>query len=125
MMHGWGMGGFGMGFPLLGLLSLFLLGGGLYILLRRIGTFDGSRREGIHSRGNRTLSGAKSASAPEIFRLAKRYDGVLTVSDVVSELGIDPKEAEALLEGLTDGQRVDMQVDDDGVVRYVFREFTP
>ena len=125
MMHGWGMGGFGMGFPLFGLLSLILIGGGLYILFRKIRTFDGSRREGIDSGGNRTVPGAKSASAPEIFRLAKRYDGVLTVSDVVSELGIDPKEAEALLEGLTDGRRVDMQVDNDGVVRYVFREFTP
>ncbi|MFP4406953.1 MAG: hypothetical protein ACLFPW_00390 [Spirochaetaceae bacterium] len=39
--------------------------------------------------------------------------------------GVEPKEAETLLEGLTDGQRVDMQVDSDGVVRYVFREFTP
>lgn len=29
---------------------------------------------------------------------------------------------EELLDGLTDGQRVDMQVDSDGVVRYVSRE---
>jgi Mn-dependent DtxR family transcriptional regulator len=60
-----------------------------------------------------------------IYRLAKRYDGVLTVSDVVSELDIEPGEAEALLQRLTDGQRVDMDVDHDGVIRYVFRELTP
>jgi hypothetical protein len=123
MMHGWGMGSFGMGFPLFGLIPLILIGGGLYILLRRRGTFDGSRNAGIPPRGNGNISGRAGASAPEIFRLAKRYDGVLTVSDVVSELGVDPQEAEGTLEGLTDGQRVDMQVDRDGVIRYVFREF--
>jgi hypothetical protein len=117
------MGSFGMGFPLFGLVPLILIGGGLYILLRRRGVFDGSRNAGISPRGNGGISGRPGASAPEIFRLAKRYDGVLTVSDVVSELGVDPQEAEGILEGLTDGQRVDMQVDRDGVIRYVFREF--
>jgi len=125
MIHGWGMGGFGMGFPLFGPLTLILLGGGLYILLRKLGLFDGSRRENVLDREERSIPEGQRASAPEIFRLAKRYDGVLTVSDVVSELGIDPKEAEELLEGMTDGRRVDMQVDSNGVVRYVFRELTP
>lgn len=45
------------------------------------------------------------------------------MSNVVLELGIDPKAAETLLDELTDGQRVVMDVGDDGVVRYVFREF--
>lgn len=123
-MHGWGMGSFGMGFPLFGLLPLILLGGGLYILFRNYRASDGSRRKNLSSRENHTISKEQRVSASEVFRLAKRYDGVLTVSDVVYELGIDPKEAEALLEELTDGQRVDMQVDRDGIVRYVFREFT-
>ena len=122
MMHGWGMGGFGMGFPFLGLLVLILLGGGLFILLRKDGPFRLSRR---HQNQGAGLPGARRAAAPEIFRLAKRHAGVLTVSDVVSELGIDPAEAEELLQGLTDGQRVDMEVSPDGVVRYVFRELTP
>ena len=124
-MHGWGVGGFGMGFPLFGLLTLMLLGGGLYILLRKLGPFDGSRRENVLDREERSIPEGHRASAPEIFRLAKRYDGVLTVSDVVSELGIGPKEAEELLEGMTDDRRLDMQVDSNGVVRYVFRELTP
>ncbi|MDA3951236.1 MAG: hypothetical protein PF508_18660 [Spirochaeta sp.] len=38
------------------------------------------------------------------------------------EFGIDPHEAEKLLDGLTDGQRVVMDVGTDGLVRYVFRE---
>ena len=113
-----------MGFPLFGPLTLILLGGGLYILLRKLGLFDGSRRENVLNREDGSIPRGQRASAPEIFRLAKRYDGVLTVSDVVSELGIDPKEAEELLEGMTDGRRVDMQVDSKGVVRYVFRELT-
>jgi hypothetical protein len=118
------MGGFGMGFPFFGLFWLILLGGGVYVLLRTLGAFDGSRRGNTLGRADRSIPGAAGASAPEVFRLAKRYDGVLTVSDVVSELGIAPTEAEELLERLTDGQRVDMQVDSDGVVQYVFREFT-
>jgi hypothetical protein len=115
MMHGWGMGGFGMGLPLFGLLPLILLGGGIYILYRRRSASNGE---------NRRLPSGRTVAAPQIFRLAKRHGGILTVSDVVSELGIDPGEAEQLLEGLTDGQRVDMQVDDRGIIRYVFRELT-
>ncbi len=60
----------------------------------------------------------------EVFRLAKRRGGVITVSDVVSELGIDPKEEEKLLDGVTDGLRVEMDVDSNGVMRYTFREFS-
>jgi len=89
-----------------------------------LGAFDGSRRGTTLQRADRSIQRAAGAAAPEVFRLAKRYAGVLTVSDVVSEPGIDPTEAEELLERLTDGRRVDMQVDSDGVVRYVFREFT-
>jgi hypothetical protein len=65
---------------------------------------------------------APGGTGAEVFRLAKRYNGVLTVSDVVTELGLDPEEAERLLQRVTDSQRVDMRVDADGVVRYVFRE---
>ncbi|MEX2445250.1 MAG: hypothetical protein WD492_16755 [Alkalispirochaeta sp.] len=118
MMHGWGMGmgGFGMGLPFFGVLPLILIGGGIYVLIRL--------RQNRTTRDDRGVGAPRGTPAPEIFRLAKRKGGILTVSDVVSELNFDPKEAEAHLDGLTDGQRVDMHVDDDGVVRYVFREFT-
>jgi len=116
MMHGWGMGGFGMGFPLFGLVPLILIGGGIYLLVRL------RRNTGVHD--HRDAGASRHLSAPEIYRLAKEHDGVLTVSDVVSELNFDPKEAQAHLDDLTDGERVDMHVDDDGIVRYVFRELT-
>jgi len=58
-----------------------------------------------------------------IFRLAKRIGGTLTVSDVVVEIGLPVRIAEQLLEDLTDGVRVRMDVGDDGIVRYVFTEF--
>ncbi|NBC30376.1 MAG: hypothetical protein GVY29_10350 [Spirochaetes bacterium] len=125
MMHGWGMGGFGMGFPLFGLVPLILVGAGLYILLRNVGAFDRLRRGNTRNRDDHSLAATHGVAAPEVFRLAKRYGGILTVSDLVSELGVDPKEGENLFEALTDGRRVDMEVGDNGVVRYVFREFTP
>lgn len=124
MMHGWGMGVFGLGFPLLGVISLTLLGGGIFVLVRKLGTCNGSRRRNLPNREAHGMPGGAGASAPEVFRLAKHYDGVLTVSEVVSELSVDPEEAEEILQGLTDGRRVDMQVDDNGVARYVFRELT-
>lgn len=116
MMHGWGMGSFGMGFPLFGLLPVILIGAGIYGIIRL--------RQNKTTHDDRRVGPGRGIPAPEIYRLAKRNGGVLTVSDVVSELNFDPKEAEAHLDDLTDGHRVDMHVDDDGVVRYVFREFT-
>lgn len=124
MMHGLGMAGSGIGFLFFGLLSLALLGGGLYILLRKRRALPGSKRKNRIDGKEAGLPATRRPSATEIFRLAKRNAGALTVSDVVSELGADPKDAEELLDGLTDGRRVDMEVDSNGVVRYVFREFT-
>ena len=45
-----------------------------------------------------------------------------SVSDVVTERGVDPDEAQRLLDSLADGQRVVVDVDRDGVLRYTFRE---
>lgn len=121
MMHGWGMGGFGTGFIIFGALALVLVGTGVYVLIRRLGS---SRRSAGHEQLPWGLGGQPGGegTAAEVFRLAKRYNGVLTVSDVVTELGLDPEDAERLLQRVTDSQRVDMRVDADGVVRYVFRE---
>lgn len=64
-------------------------------------------------------------SQAEVYRLAKRYNGVLTVSDVVTELGLEPQDAGKLLDSMADGHRVVMDVDDRGSVSYIFRELTP
>lgn len=123
-MHGFGMGGFGMGFPLFGLLLLVLAGAGIYAHFRTIRNPGSTRHTRQKVPGQRAVSRENENLAPQAFRLAKQNNGILTVSDVVSELDINPNEAESLLVALVDGQRVDMQVGDDGVIRYVFREFT-
>lgn len=129
MMHGWGMGGFGMGLPFFGVIPLVLFAGGIVLLVRLFRRDGGSGRVGIgtHHGEARTDPGGRFASrerssVQELFRLARRYRGVLTVSDIVSDLGLEPQDAEALLDEVADGTRVDIEVEQDGVVRYVFRE---
>ncbi len=58
----------------------------------------------------------------DIFKLANKLDGYLTVSDVVIHLGYSPSQAEDLLEKMTDGLRVRMEVNDNGLIVYEFAE---
>jgi len=104
----WGMGGW----PLMGLLPIVFLFGILYFFRRSLRNRDESVPH----------LGKSSPTVPDLFRLAKEYSGVLTVSDLVSEFSVEPEVAESLLDKVTDGRRVDMEVDENGVVRYVFRE---
>lgn len=96
----------------MGLLPLVFLFGILYFFRRSLR----SRNDSVPHLGK------PSPTVPDLFRLAKEYSGVLTVSDLVSEFNLKPEVAESLLDSVTDGRRVDMEVDDEGVVRYVFRE---
>jgi len=57
-----------------------------------------------------------------IFRAANKQRGRLTVSDVVIETGLGIKEAEELINGMVDGLRVRMEVDERGLVVYEFPE---
>ena len=57
-----------------------------------------------------------------VLELARVKGGELNVSLVAADLRIDLAEAEALLTGMVDGQRVDMDVDDEGHINYVFPE---
>ncbi len=57
-----------------------------------------------------------------IFQLAFRNRGRITVSDVVIETGMDPKQTEELLNGMVDGTRVRMEVSERGFVYYEFPE---
>lgn len=69
--------------------------------------------------------GPRSDSRPtqgQVFKLAYRLKGKLTVSDVVVETGMEVAEAEALLESMVDGTHVRMEVDDRGIVTYEFPE---
>ena len=58
----------------------------------------------------------------DIFKLASKLGGHLTVSDVVIHLGYSPREAEDLLEKMTDGLRIRMEVNDNGLIVYEFAE---
>ncbi len=94
---------------------------------RFLGSRDRSRHEeryvGGSSRTDEALSGGShSTTETSIFRLAAQRGGEITVSEVVTELGLDPKEAEKILEAMTDGTRVRMEFDDKGTVYYEFPE---
>lgn len=60
-----------------------------------------------------------------VYRIAKELGGYVTVSDVVVRLGISPADAEQLLQSMTDGLRVQMEVSDSGLVTYEFPELKP
>lgn len=115
MMHGFGFPLF-MGGPLVWII-LIIAG---YFLIRRF-IIPHTHEE---SRGGRGVSRNSSPGSREtdIYRLAAKKSGKITVSDVVTELGIEPKKAEEILESMTDGMRVRMEVEDDGTVFYTFPE---
>ena len=76
------------------------------------------------------FSTSKKAAAQEkqnsdfvrIMNLAAQNNGVVTVTMVARTLGVDFNRAEEIINSYVDGFRLDMEVDDDGVIRYVFRE---
>lgn len=57
-----------------------------------------------------------------IYKLAYRFKGRITVSDIVVETGMDVKAAEDLIQSMVDNQRVRMEVDDQGMLVYEFPE---
>ena len=124
MMHGFGLPIF-MGGPFIWI--LVLIGG--YFLARRIlghhgksrdydsSGFGYTRKDPGHSAGRQ---GGSIETA--IYRLAAGLGGIVTVSDVVTEFGIEPKKAEKILESMADGVRVRMEVNEKGMVYYSFPE---
>jgi hypothetical protein len=61
----------------------------------------------------------------EVLALARAHGGRLSVTLVASHMSLDLREAEALLDSMVDGRRVDVHVDDQGRMTYVFPELTP
>lgn len=57
-----------------------------------------------------------------LFALAHRLGGTLMVSDVVMGLGLGTREAEALLDRLSDEVHVRIVLSDEGRIRYEFPE---
>jgi hypothetical protein len=58
----------------------------------------------------------------ETIKLAMEHDGVLTVTDVATDLEIPLGHAEHVLKSLDDGIRVTSSVTEDGVIVYEFKE---
>jgi hypothetical protein len=58
----------------------------------------------------------------QILDLARTHQGRLNVTLVASHLHLDFRESEAALDAMVDGRRVDLEVDDEGRVTYVFSE---
>ncbi len=58
----------------------------------------------------------------EIVAMARQHGGRLSVTQVAAQLRLEFKEAEAALDALADGHRVDIESDDEGRISYVFRE---
>jgi hypothetical protein len=84
---------------------------------------------GIHEAGPAERLGSPDQREPrlqthesEIFRLAARMKGRITLSDVVLETGLGLKQAEELLEGMVDGTHVRMEVSPRGIIVYEFPE---
>ena len=61
----------------------------------------------------------------EVLALARAHSGRLNVTMVASHMAMDLREAESLLDSMVDGRRVDVHVDDQGRMTYVFPELTP
>ncbi len=58
----------------------------------------------------------------QLFKLAQRLGGRLTVSDIVIETGLGVEEAERFIEAMVDNSHVRMDIDDNGMVVYDFPE---
>ena len=58
----------------------------------------------------------------QLFKLAQRLGGRLTVSDIVIETGLGVAEAERFIEAMVDNSHVRMDIDDNGMVVYDFPE---
>ena len=57
-----------------------------------------------------------------IFKIANKYKGKLTLSDIVIETDLGIKEAEDSINKLVDGMRIRMEVNNKGLVVYEFPE---
>jgi hypothetical protein len=119
MMHGMGMGALGW---LWAVVPLLVIGGSVAIAIavsrRRRAAVDRSSTERLEDR----TTASSESFAQTAFRLARERDGVLTVSDVVVETGLSPRDAGAKLESLVDGEHVTIEVTEAGGIRYEFPE---
>ncbi len=108
----------------------FLLPLAAFLIIARI--LAGFFGRELHDAGRKARLEGSASSAPQprsqgrlesrVIALAYRLGGRVTVSDVVIETGLGIREAEGLMDRMTDEVRVRMNVDDRGLVSYDFPE---
>jgi hypothetical protein len=64
----------------------------------------------------------RKSKEAQIFKLAYRLKGRITISDIVVETGLSIDQSEELIEHMVDGVRVRMEVNQKGMVVYEFPE---
>lgn len=116
-----------MGFLFMLFALVFLVG---FFYLARVGLQWAQRylqaRQGEQGTGRSSLARERDHAAPSlearVYRVAGRRGGRITVSDLVLDLDLPIREAEALLEALEDGRRVRSETAPNGLVIYEFPE---
>lgn len=98
------------GSAILGVAALgFGFGGGLFL-------------RGGRSQKRKGDDAKVAALETALLRVAEKHGAVLTASDAARELGISVQDADRALTRMSDGTRVSLEVDDEGLIRYEFRE---
>lgn len=97
-------------------IALAILAGGAGVGLGALALKGGSKASAHATRTERTDRELR------ILDLAEKSNGDLTVTETARALGISTEEADAALTQIADGTRVHVEVDESGVVHYVFRE---
>ncbi len=108
------------GFPFVWMLVPFVFAITVYFIFVRPG-MKSDRKLGL--KDDNSLP-SQSEIERKVYLLARKNGGEITVSDVVADIGLSGAEAERQLQSMSDGTRVSMEVSDDGVVTYRFREFS-
>ena len=80
------------------------------------------RRSGYRFKLRNPKSQKPQNMEAQIFRIAYKLKGRVTISDIVLETGLNLKSAEETMNGMVDGIRVCMEVDERGLVVYEFPE---
>jgi hypothetical protein len=96
--------------------AFFLTVGGL----TGVGAVATARRS--RSQGQLAATKRHRQRVQQVLALARAHQARLSVTLVASHLGLELREAEELLDSMVDGRRVDLQIDDQGRVSYVFPE---
>lgn len=95
---------------------MVLFGGGAWWISRSLRRED--EAVSAQAEGQEVLAQLKHAT----IQLAMEHGGVLTVTDVATDLQVTLEDAEYVLTSLDDGVRVTSTVSEDGVIVYEFKE---